>query len=148
MNITDFLNRYGNGSTSNFQLLDWSKQLGIPKLYVRMANELGDLVRLKRKTNKPLYIICNYQSTKDIGTHWTALYKYKDNAYFFDPYGIQPFPEAKNFLESGVYSTFRIQPDGSKMCGVLCLFVLYRLSKGDDFYDVVLKLNDDIEKLQ
>ena len=80
MNITDFLNRYGNDSTSNFQLLDWSKQLGIPKLYVRMANELDDLVRLKRKTTKPLYIICNYQSTKDIGTHWTALYKYKDNA--------------------------------------------------------------------
>ena len=145
MSISDFLNRYGSDSTSNFQLLHWGKQLGIPKLYVRMVNELEELTP---KRDNPLYVICNYQSTKDIGTHWTALYKDEHKAYFFDPYGIQPFPEALNLLGNGVYSTFRIQPDGSKMCGVLCLFVLYKLSKGEDFYDVVLKLNNDMEKLQ
>lgn len=140
--ITEFLNQYGSDSTSNFQLLEWSKQLRIPKLCVRMVDELGDL---EQGGSKPVYVICNYQSTNDIGTHWTALYKDKKRAYFFDPYGIQPFPEAIHFLENGVYSTFRIQPDGSKICGVLCLFVLYKLSRGEDFYDVVLKLNEDME---
>ena len=140
MSITDFLNQYGRDSTSNFQLLEWSRQLRIPGLRVRMVDELGDI-----GPGKPVHVICNYQSTRDIGTHCAALYKDNKRAYFFDPYGVQPFPEAIQFMESGVYSTFRIQPDGSKICGVLCLFVLYRLSRGDDFYDIVLKLNDDME---
>jgi len=42
----------------------------------------------------------------------------------------------------GIYSTFRIQPEGTQMCGQLCLYVLYKLHQEDNFYDTILELND------
>jgi len=151
LGIKEFLDKYGIDSTTNFQLLKWSKDLGF-KVYCIMRNELDKLNKLNLKT-KPLYIICNYQTTKDSGSHWICMYrgahtsdKGNDGSYYFDSYGIQPFPEAIDFLEEGVYSAFKIQPDNSKMCGQLCLFVLYKLSKGEDFYKTVLNLNEWSEK--
>ncbi len=70
------------------------------------------------------------------------MYKGKDISSYFDSYGIQPLPAAIDFLEEGVYNTFKIQPDDSKMCGILCLYVLYSLHNGKSFYDTVLEMRD------
>jgi hypothetical protein len=151
MNIKEFLERYGQDTTTNFQLLRWSKDLNIPNFKVLMRNELEKLNKLKsrsseakpRSKNKlPIYIICNYQTTKDKGSHWICMFKDNNQAFYFDSYGIQIFQEAIDFLEDGVYSNFKIQPSNSKICGVLCMFILYKLSKGEDFYKTVLDLND------
>jgi hypothetical protein len=145
--LQQFLDKYGTDTTSNFQLLSWSKDLGIPKLYCIMRNELKKLEKLKTKT-KPLYIICNYQTSDESGIHWVALYKdkSKDLSYYFDSYGIQPFKEAIDFLDTKdrYYSSFQIQKLGTKICGSLCLYVLYKLSQDEDFFDIVLKLNDEL----
>jgi hypothetical protein len=130
LTIQEFLNKYGTDSTSNFDLMRWAKELNIKPFKVLMRNEL----KRSRKTLREGYIICNYQTTEDGGTHWVCF----TPSFYFDSYGIQPFPEVKSFLKNGaVYSTFRIQPDSSKMCGQLCLYVLYKLSKGNDFYDTI-----------
>jgi hypothetical protein len=140
MNIHEFLDRFGVDSTTNFQLIKWSKDLKIPKLYCIMRNELNKLKKLKLK-NKPLYIICNYQTSNESGSHWIAMYRGNSVNFYFDSYGIELFPEAKEFLEECVFSTLKIQKEGQKMCGQLSLFVLYKLSKGCDFYDTVLELS-------
>ena len=36
MTLPEFFDKYGSDTTSNFDLLDWSKQLGIPKVKVIM----------------------------------------------------------------------------------------------------------------
>jgi hypothetical protein len=145
MCIKDFLNTYGTNTTNNFDLLQWAKRLGIKPFKVLMANELD---QLKLQSKSPIFIICNYQPTTDKGSHWVAMFKTRDKSFYFDSYGIQPFQEAIDFLGTGVYSTFRIQPDGTKMCGQLCLYVLYKLSSGDDFYDIVLELHSFFDKIE
>lgn len=155
MCIKKFMDMYGMNTTTNFDLLRWGKQLGITELKVLMKNELRRTI-LKNKL--PLYVICNYQSTKDNGSHWVAMVVTNSSSFYFDSYGIQPFPEAVEFLvggvkdnevngvNAGVYSTFRIQPDNTKMCGQLCLYLLYKMSQGHNFYDIVLELNDYFNK--
>ena len=115
-----------------------SRMLGIPKLRVLMSNELE---KLHNMAKLPSYIICNYQDTSLQGTHWCALYKDLSRSHYMDPFGIEIFPEAIDFLENGIYSTFKIQPEGSKICGQLSLFVLYKLSQGKDFDNIILELN-------
>ncbi len=57
---------------SNFDLLHHAKELNIKPFYCVMTNELKKLKRILDK-NKTVYIICNYQTTNDSGTHWCAL---------------------------------------------------------------------------
>ena len=60
--------------------------------------------------------IINLESSKENGSHWVCLYK---NKYYFDPYGILPM---KN-VNYEMYNTLQIQPDDTKMCGQLCLYI-------------------------
>jgi hypothetical protein len=138
LTITEFLDRYGVDTTTNFDLLHHAKELNIKPFRVVMTNELKKLKKILAKT---VYVICNYQTTNEEGTHWCAIYRNHGNNYFFDSYGIQPDLEVLDFLEEGVHSTFKIQPIGSRMCGTLCLYLLYKLSKGYNFYDTVLDMN-------
>lgn len=146
LSINVFLDRFGTDTSSNFDLLSWSRELGFntsnkPKLYVVMKDEIENLKKLKTKS-KPLYIITNLHTSKQPGVHWTALYRDGLTNKYFDSYGLQPDHEVIDFLEDGVYSTFQIQPMNTKCCGQLCLYLLYKLSKGKDFYDTVLEMND------
>ena len=87
-----------------------------------------------------MYFICNYQTTEEQGTHWIAMYRGEAKSFYFDSYGLQLFPEALDFLEEGIFSTFKIQPDNSRLCGQLSLWILFQLHMGKDFYDSVLEL--------
>ena len=89
-----------------------------------------------------MYIICNYQTTVESGTHWVCMCTDNNTTYYFDSYGIEPFQEAIDFLKDGVYTTFKIQNEGQKYCGQISLFVLYQLFKGNDFYDIILNLSN------
>jgi hypothetical protein len=144
LTLSQFLNKYGTDTKTNFDLLHHAKELNIKPFRVVMINELKKLKKILSKkgyvASKPVYIICNYQTTEQKGSHWTALYKNLEKVYFFDSYGVQPDLEILRFLEEGVYSSFKIQPDNTKMCGSLCLYLLYKLSKGFNFYDIVLEM--------
>jgi hypothetical protein len=122
MNIKDFLQRFGTSSTTNFELIRFAKELKIPNFHCVMRNELKLLRKLKQL---PVHVICNYQTTDDSGTHWVAMFKDNKNSFYFDSYGIDLFTEAKLFLVHGIYSTFRIQPNDSQMCGSLSIRPLF-----------------------
>ncbi len=140
LSISQFLDRYGTDTTTNFQLIQYAKELGIKPFKVIMRNELKKLKKLQEKNKEKYFIICNYQTTKESGTHWTGIYKDKDKSFYIDSYGLQPFHEAIDFMNDYTYSTFKIQKDGQKLCGQISLYVLYKLSKGEDFYSTVLDL--------
>src|SRR5438093_9315696 len=118
MDLKDFLNKFGDSTTTNFQLIKWSKELGIKPFYYVMRNEIKKLKKIKIF---PVYIIANYQTTSESGSHHVALCRDSERSFYLDPFGIHPFKEAINFLEDGVYRTFKIQPIVSSMCGQLCL---------------------------
>jgi hypothetical protein len=104
----EFIDRYGEDTTTGFDLTTIAKQLKIPNFHVVMVDEIKSL---KRKKRYPIYVICNYQEV--IGNHWVCFYKDKDKRYYMDSYGYEPLPEALDFLDTVVASKFHIQPEGS-----------------------------------
>ena len=138
--LNNFLFKYGVDTTTNFDLKDIAKDLGI-KVKVVMHDELKDL----NKSQKNLVI--NLDSSENKGSHWVCLYLGLDkNKYYFDPYGVLPIAAVQN-LDGLLYNTLQIQPDDTKMCGQLCLYVLYNLEKGEEFEDLMLSMYEEMEDI-
>src|SRR5438093_7398715 len=122
MDIKEFLNKFGEDTTSNFDLIQMAKKLKITKYHYCVRDEIKKLKRIKKL---PIYAICNYHLSNQTGIHHVALYQSKENSYYFDSFGIIPIKEAKDFLEHGIYSTFKIQSYDQKFCGQISLYLLY-----------------------
>ena len=120
---------------TNFQLLDAVQKLKIPYFRgVFMRNNLP------AKSSKRECGIVNLDDVSGRGTHWVCWYKNKKDNYYFDSFGIQPPNELVEYMNSEIfYNTEKIQSDHQVICGHLCLYVLCRLSRGDDFQII---LND------
>ena len=121
-----------NKPLTNFQLIDTVKELKIP--HFRGVFMRNDLPRrpLKRECG-----ILNLDGVSGRGTHWVCWYKNNDN-FYFDSFGVQPPNELIEYLSSPIfYNTEKIQPDGEVICGHLCLYVLYRLSRDEGFQEII-----------
>ena len=127
-----------NEPLSNFQILDAVKELRIPNFRgVFLRDEL--LKRPKRNE-------CGILNLADDppGTHWTCWYKRDKVKIYFDSYGIQPPLEVIDYLGDPIYySVEQIQPNGTFICGHLCLYVLKELSKGRTMKDIFLSLKNE-----
>ncbi len=137
----DFTNKYGTDTTTNFELIQWSKQLRIPNFHYCMKDEIKKLKRIKKL---PIYCITNYHNSNQPGIHHVCFMKDKDKSYYFDSYGLSVLKEAEDFLQSGIYSTFQLQNFTDKYCGSICMFVLFKLSKGKDYFDIILELKNEL----
>jgi len=145
-NLQKFLFKYGINTTTNFDLKNIAKDLGLDKIKVLMRDEMENI--------KPNYIyIFNLESSKEEGSHWVSLYK---NKYYFDPYGILPPKNIDYEMWNGdaskstplMWNTLQIQPDNTNMCGQLCLYILYRLEKfNEDFEDLILTVYEEMNDL-
>ena len=152
LTLKQFLHRYGTDTCTNFQLIAWAKDLKIKNFHYAMRDEIKKLKRIKKL---PIYIIANYQTSIERGSHHVAMYKdinnanlfaltkSKNNNFYFDSYGIAPIKEALDFLGVGVYSNFKIQTDNSKMCSQLSLYLLYKLNLGYNYFDTVLEMYNE-----
>ena len=122
-----------NKPLSNFELMDAVKELKIPRFRgVFMRN---DLPTGAWKTECG---IANLDGLSGRGTHWVCWYKRDKQKYYFDSFGVQPPEELIQYLTSPIfYNTERIQPDNQVVCGHLCLFVLHRLSRGENYQKVI-----------
>ncbi len=127
--IFEFFKRFGKDTTNNIQLINFAKQLKLKPFKVLMRNEL-------KKAKPGDYIITNIHESDEPGIHWNCFHK----NFFFDSYGLPPCKEIKQLLKNGIYSEFNIQEFNQKFCGVMSLYVLYMLSKGYKFEDIVLYL--------
>ena len=66
--------------------------------------------------------------------------------FYFDSFGVQPPNELIEYLSSPIfYNTEKMQPDGEVICGHLCLYVLYRLSRGEGFQEIINDLYQDVK---
>ena len=121
-----------NEPLSNFQILDAVKDLKIPNFRgVFLRDELPS----KPKKNE-----CGILNLADDppGTHWVAFFRNNNRNIYFDSYGIQPPLEIIDYLKDPVYySTEKIQPNGTILCGHLCLYVLKELSKGKPLKKII-----------
>ena len=85
-------------------------------------------------------IILNLQTTKDKGSHWILCSK--KHGIYFDSYGVLPVKEVSIYFKEVdyTYNTLQVQNENTRICGQLCVFVLYKLENGEKFEDIVLDL--------
>lgn len=73
-------------------------------------------------------IIINLDSNFGPGTHWVAIKKNKNHAFYFDSYGdLPPPPEIVKYLGRRVFIKFNAnnyQTFNTEICGQLCLAFL------------------------
>lgn len=117
-----------NQPLTNIQIIDTVNKLKIPNFRgVFCRNELP------HKTNVNECGIINLDDSQGSGTHWCFWFKRGRVKYYFDSFGLQPPNEIVQYLKTGIlYSTDRLQQDGTAICGHLCIYVLNRLSRGED----------------
>ena len=157
--LQEFLDYYGTNSTTNFQLIEYAKELNIPNFYCLMRDELSDIP----KTENPVNVIINLHSSDQKGIHWSALAKFDNSTFFFDSYGLPPTKEVENFLSIGElclrkffeftgfsYNDLKLQESTESFCGQLSLYVLYKLNyeSGITFNSLILNLKNELRNLR
>ena len=124
-----------NKPLNNFELEDAAKKLKIP-----CFREVFLLDTLPKKPSKKECGIVNFDKSGGPGTHWVAWYKNGKTKIYFDSYGVQPPTEVINYLGKLIhYNTDQVQSVGQVFCGHLCLYVLKKLSIGNEFQNVLNK---------
>ena len=126
-----------NKPLTNFELLDAVKTLQIPRFRgVFMRDDLPTQARHEECG------ILNLDNVSGRGTHWVCWYKRARHKFYFDSFGVQPPEEVNKYLNSPLlYNTEQLQSYNQVICGHLCLFVLRRLSNGENYQKVINELH-------
>ena len=149
MTVLDFLKTFGINTATNFDLKDYANYLGL-SIKVLMNGELYKIEKTKKHN-----IIINIQNSNKKGSHWVC-FKVEPSSkangchrkYYFDSYGIKPTKEVEYFLNDNyVYNHLQVQPDNTKICGVLCLYVLYMLNNNVEFENIIQDIYKSLKYL-
>jgi hypothetical protein len=143
-------NNIKQATTTNFDLINYAKQLKIK--YFR-GYFMNDELPKRMKVNE--CGIVNLQNSDQPGSHHVCYYngstKHRKDIYYFDPFGLEPTNEMLKYLKSSptnkarvIMSTFKIQKFNTEICGALCIYVLYMLTHGNQFIDILLHLMTEI----
>jgi hypothetical protein len=97
-----------------------------------------------KKINKVECDIINLLNCSENGSHWTAYYRNNGRNYYFDSYRNAPSPKEpiKYFGPKYLYyNSKKIQNyNDPAICGHLCLIVLQKVSKGENYKRVLKEL--------
>lgn len=111
---------------SNYDILRMISKLKIPHfdgVYMR------DTLSRKTGPKKQECWILNHANSNANGTHWTALAKNYNIAFYFDSFGKLPPPfEVIDYLGDKIhlyYNAEKYQSYGTNICGHLCLRFLH-----------------------
>ena len=120
-----------------FEIVDKCKEMKINNFKGVFSR---DKLNENKKTNNECLVL-NIDDDKNPGTHWVALFIENGVSYYFDSFGFDPPEEIKEYCKEKLYSnTFKIQLPDEVICGHYCIFMLFRLSNGYDFYEVLDEL--------
>ena len=137
INFKEFLAKYFKSihALNNFEIDEFAKKLEIKHWRgVFMRDEL------KGKPLKHEVFIMNTDISKNKGTHWVAIF-IDNEKYYFDSYGLSPPLEVIKYTGKPIkYNTFQLQGYNDVICGHLCLYVLWRLSNGDNFKNILFDI--------
>ena len=103
---------------------------------------MRDELNKNRKSTDNECLVLNIDHSNNEGTHWTCLFIKDGKLLYFDSYGYEPPLEVLNYYkgENRFYNSFKIQKYNEVICGHYCIYVLYKLSNGYDFYDILDEL--------
>ena len=103
-----------------------------------MRDELNKGNRMKQNE----CLILNLDHSSNSGTHWTCLFVKDGSTIYFDSYGHPPPFEVEQYCNyESLYSTSdKIQQRNQIMCGHYCIYMLYKLSHGSGFNNILKEL--------
>lgn len=96
-------------------------------------------------------MIINLDRSDGPGTHWVCCYTNSNLPYniYFDSFGVGPSDIISKYLKQNgkliKYNNSELQMMESIMCGYYCLYVLDKLSRGHNIYDILMKFQQDPE---
>ena len=143
--IKKFLDIFGTNTTTNFQLIKWAKLLKIKPFYYAMTDEITSLPN----KGKTFYAIINYNNSDQQGTHHVAFISKSEGSpsrYYFDSYGFEPQKQIIEKYTPLRASSYQVQKYNTELCGQLSLLVIYLVSKGYNFENVVLDIKNYLSK--
>ena len=116
---------------TNYDLVNLAHNFQLPIVSICMKD------KLPRRVRDGNYII-NLQSSdggRNHGTHWTALVVQGQQSLFFDPFGVWPSTEIRDFVKNRkgchlAFTTKDIQDLHSNLCGWFCLGFLIFCNRG------------------
>lgn len=141
-------NQHFSEITSSIDLLNI-----LNNLYPNFDNHVVAVDELNKIT--PLMnqiIVCNLQTTSDVGSHWVMLVC-SDTKYvvYFDSYAVPPDNRTLNFMkkyknngivDNIIMTTKQIQTIDQAICGWYCLMFLYfYINKNQDPFEVIHNIN-------
>ena len=90
----------------------------------------------------------NTDFARDPGQHWVALYFKGNKAIYFDSYGLSPLkdhvlPFIQNNSLGWIENTQMLQNVMSEVCGLYCIFVLYKLNRGSSLPNILSNFSKD-----
>ena len=128
----------GDGMT-NHEIIEKAKKLRLKNFKYFMSDELvGKTPDIKECG------IVNLDDSTGEGTHHICYWINNRIKYCFDSFGVAPPTELVDYLKKLnkrkiTYSTYIIQDLGDTNCSELCLYLLDRLNKGDNYREIVLE---------
>ena len=134
--VEKIFDAYGVNKTTNFQLIKWGNEMGIPNFHVVMRDEIQNI------QGENVNFICNLHHSKLKGVHWSCVHSNNGKVVYFDSYGLPPTKEVEVLFEGSEidHNVFEIQKADKSYCGQLCLFVLKELCDGKRFDDICVEL--------
>src|SRR5437867_12697489 len=137
MNFESFLKTFDKiEPLSNFQIIDKCIKLKIKNLKgVFMRNELPN--------NKISYNECfilNLDDKDGNVIHLTCVFIKNGACYYFDSFGFPTPIEVNEYLRKfnkRYYNSFEIQKGNQVICGHFCIYMLIKLNKNIDFYEIL-----------
>ena len=137
INFKQFLEKYFKSihALNNFEIDEFAKKC-------KIKNWRGVFMRdeLKGKPLKHEVFIMNTDVSKNNGTHWVGIF-IGEEKYYFDSFGFSPPLEVIKYIGKPIkYNTFQLQGYDDVICGHFSLYVLWRLSNGDDFENILFDI--------
>jgi hypothetical protein len=107
---------------------------------MKIRNFRGVFMRDELKKLHPKQNECgifNLNTSKEPGSHWVCWFKRGNERLYFDSYGLVPPQELVDYLGTPILrNTEQLQNFNQTNCGEFCLYVLKRLTDGDDFKNI------------
>ena len=126
---------------SNFDLLDWCRYLKI------LINNVLSRDQTAPHNHKQALFIYNLEPSYMKGVHWTSTYVKNNVINYFDSFGLPPFQElvdhAKRKNLTLLHQDQQLQNLYSSVCGYYCLYFLYEMHNGVDYFDLLKPFTRD-----
>src|SRR3989441_12527301 len=124
---------------SNFQIIDKCKKF-------KIRNFKGVFMRNELPNDKISYNECfilNLDDKDGNGTHWMCIFIKNGVCYYFDSFGLPHPIEVNEYFRKfnkRYYNSFEIQKGNQVICGHFCIYMLIKLNRNIEFYEILDEL--------